>query len=76
MPGKRAPPPRRLSRPLTDDEQYQAVALLRFLDDGCSFASSRAFKGGTCAQENGRGFDCASCAARALLAKIDGKEPG
>lgn len=58
-------------RVLTKDEQKEAVRLICYLVDGCSFVSSRAFKGGSCAQENGRGFDCPSCAAKTFLYRVE-----
>lgn len=33
----------------------------------CSFAFGRKFKGGSCKEENGRGFSCYICAAEEYL---------
>jgi hypothetical protein len=61
-----------MGTPLTPEQTERAV---RLLDDiasisGCAFVNSRLFAGGTCAQENGRGYDCFFCATRAFLKEI------
>lgn len=62
---------------LTPEQQERAVRILQFVatNDGCSFLVARGFRGGTCAEENGKGFDCPSCAARALLKEVGTEAP-
>jgi hypothetical protein len=62
----------RKDRDFTREEMEKAIGCLLFLvvGSGCSFFQSRKFAGGTCAQENGRGFDCSKCAARAFLRSV------
>lgn len=57
---------------VTPEDAKMAVQLLRNLvyDAGCSFSMSRKFEGGTCGQENGRGFDCFYCSGRYFLRRI------
>lgn len=57
---------------VTPEQGKEAATILRSVvcGAGCSFASSRKFTGGTCAQENGRGFNCFYCEARYFLRRI------
>ena len=60
---------------MTPAQERRVINVLAMVADGCNFASSRAFKGGTCAQENGRGYNCTACEARELYRDLTGKEP-
>jgi hypothetical protein len=57
---------------LTPEDTKTAIHLLltEFHGGGCAYLMSRAFKGGTCGSENGRGSDCTHCATRAFLTRI------
>lgn len=56
---------------MTIEEQKEALNLISWLAvDGCDFVASRSFSGGTCAEENGRGFNCSSCRAKIFLEKF------
>jgi len=64
---------------VTVEQGKEAVKLLVAMTDwgegSCSFASSRNWNGGTCAQETGRGFDCPMCKALDFLKKIGALDP-
>jgi hypothetical protein len=70
-------PPAPTPRPFTPAEQTKVLQILREVADGCGFASSRKFAGGTCAQESGKGFACTACEARDLLTRfgLEGSTP-
>jgi hypothetical protein len=55
---------------ITPEQTVRAIQLLYFQADGCSFINSREFKIDDCAKENGRGYDCSSCAATKLLHEL------
>ena len=58
------------AKKVTHEQVVGMINLLHYMADGCSFINSREFKGGTCAQENGRGYDCPSCAAGKVLKEL------
>ncbi len=72
-------PPIPATPDVTPEQGKQAVRLLVTLVEGgeasCSFAMSRHFAGGTCAEENGRGFPCFTCAAIDWLRSVGALAP-
>jgi len=70
-----APRPLPPTPDVTPEQGKEAVRLLVMLaydpiGSNCSFAMSRRWSGGTCAQENGRGWDCFHCRALYFLQRI------
>lgn len=57
---------------MTPDQEKRALQLLVGLaDNECQFSYSRHWTPGkSCGEDNGRGFDCFKCQARALIAEI------
>jgi hypothetical protein len=57
---------------LTEAQTKTAIQLLMYeaVGGGCSYLMSRKFKGGTCAEENGRGSSCSHCATVDFLKSI------
>lgn len=62
----------KLEKPLTPEQQEKALRIVYSVaaSDGCSFLMSRKFAGGTCAQENGRGFSCNFCEAMDFMKEL------
>lgn len=55
---------------LNPKQEQRAINVLCFAADGCAFAMSRAWKGGSCKEDNGRGFNCTACEAREILTEL------
>jgi len=59
---------------VTPEQGTEAVKLLLALSDwgegSCSFSMSRAWEGGTCAQETGHDYNCSMCSALDFLKRI------
>ena len=55
---------------LTPEQALKALRLLSFFRDGCDFSNSRNFKGGSCSEETGKGFDCSRCSIRKFFEEL------
>lgn len=56
---------------ITEEQKPRIISLLYSLaGNGCSFASGRLWKDDDCGKDNGRGYDCNSCAAGKLLKEL------